>query len=234
MVLPRGAGAPLLVREATRDDAAAIGEVHAEAWRVAHRDLFDARWLPKLVEQRRHGWTDIMEGRQHARNTLLLAEQGDRVVAFTYFGPHSDGMPDAEILDLYAHPAAWGTGVAWTLMDAAWDHLREARFRRVKAWTMAASLTAHLAPDAIVKGRSIDWNTGFSATLFQDAEALPVAADNTWKLTSSVEIPVAGGGKIPVSIIYTNDPNALVKQNYVGGQIGLSYDFSALKAILKK
>jgi RimJ/RimL family protein N-acetyltransferase len=139
MGLPRGAGAPLLVREATLDDAAAIGEVHAEAWRVAHRDLFDGRWLGRFVEERRHCWSEIMKTRKHARNTLLLAEQGDRVVAFTYFGPHPDGMPDAEIFDLYAHPTAWGTGVAWTLMDAAWDLLRDARFRRVKAWTMSGA-----------------------------------------------------------------------------------------------
>lgn len=136
MVLPRGSGAPLLVREATRDDAAAIGEVHAEAWRVAHRDLFDGPWLRRLVEERRHCWSEVMETRKYVRNTLLLAEQGDRVVAFTYFGPHPEGMPDAEVFALYAHPTAWGTGVAWTLMDAAWDSLKEARFRRVRAWTM--------------------------------------------------------------------------------------------------
>src|SRR6476469_8671500 len=139
MVLPRGSGAPLLVREATRDDAAAIGEVHAEAWRVAHRDLFDAHWLHRFVEERRTAWPDIMASRQHARNTLLLAERGDRVVAFTYFGPHPDGLPGAEILDLSAHPRAWGTGVAWTLMDAACDHVLEARFRRVRAWTVSGA-----------------------------------------------------------------------------------------------
>jgi len=139
MVMPRGAGAPLLVREATKDDAAAIGDVHAEAWRRAHRDLFDAHWLRRLAEERREYWHEAMESRQYVRNTLLLAERGDRVVAFTYFGPHPEGMPDAEIFALYAHPNAWGTGVAWTLMDAAWDHLREARFRRVRAWTMAGA-----------------------------------------------------------------------------------------------
>ena len=72
-----------------------------------------------------------MADREFVRNTLLVAERGDRVVAFTYFGPHPDGMPDAEILDLYAHPSVWGTGVAWTLMDAVLDQLRDTRFRRV-------------------------------------------------------------------------------------------------------
>ena len=136
------------------------------------------------------------------------------------------------LFDMGLGPADFTANAQYAITDDV--RLGADQLFQVKAWTMAASLTAHLASDAIVKGRSIDWNTGFSATLFQDAQALPVAADNTWKLTSSVEIPVAGGGKIPVSIIYTNDPNALVKQNYVGGQIGLSYDFSALKEILKK
>jgi RimJ/RimL family protein N-acetyltransferase len=139
MVLPRGVDAPLLVREAIRDDAAAIGEVHAEAWRVAHRDLFEARWLRTLVEERRRCWAGIMAEREFARNTLLVAERGHQVVAFVYFGPHPDGMPDAEIFDLYAHPSVWGRGVAWTLMDAAWDQLRESRYRRARAWAMAGA-----------------------------------------------------------------------------------------------
>jgi RimJ/RimL family protein N-acetyltransferase len=138
MVLPRGVGAPLLVRDANPADAAVIGEVHAEAWRVAHRDLFDGHWLRRLVEERRQGWADEMACQAFARNTLLLAERGARVVAFAYFGPHQEGMRDAEIFDLYAHPSVWGGGVAWTLMDAAWDQL-EARFRRVRAWTVAGA-----------------------------------------------------------------------------------------------
>jgi RimJ/RimL family protein N-acetyltransferase len=139
MVLPRGVDAPLLVREARHEDAAAIGDVHAEAWRVAHRDLFDGHWLRRLVEERRQCWSHVMTTTEFMRNTLLLAERGDRVVAFVYFGKHRDGTTDGEIYDLYAHPSVWGTGVAWTLMDAAWDQLREARTRRVRAWTIAGT-----------------------------------------------------------------------------------------------
>ena len=136
------------------------------------------------------------------------------------------------LFDIGMGPADFTANAQYAVTDDVRLGLR--RLFQVKAWTLAASLTAHLAPDAIIRGRSIDWNTGFSASIFQDAESLPVAADNTWKLTSSIEIPVAGGGRIPVAIVYSNDPNALVKQNYVSGQIGLSYDFSALKQILKK
>jgi len=102
---------------------------------------------------------------------------------------------------------------------------------QVKAWALSGEVISHLAPDAIVEGRTLDWSLGGGATLFQDTSSLPVPADNTWKLFSRLDIPVRGGGRVPISIIYTNDPNALTKEKYVTGQIGLSYDFSALKEL---
>ena len=130
---------PVLVREATSADAESIGEVHAEAFRVAHRDVFDGGWLRELVEHRRSMWTHRMRGREHARNTLLVAERGSAVAAFVYFGPHTEGAPDGEIFDCFAHPDVWGRRVAATVMDKAWEMLREARFRRVRLWTMAGA-----------------------------------------------------------------------------------------------
>jgi hypothetical protein len=38
-------------------------------------------------------------------------------------------------------------------------------------------------------------------------------------------------GKIPLSIIWTNDPNNLAKERFVTGQIGISYDLGALKSL---
>lgn len=130
---------PVLVREATTADAESIGAVHAEAFRVAYRDLFERDWLHTFVEQRRTRWKDLMRSREHARNTLLVAERGSDVAAFVYFGPHTDGAPDAEILECFTHPDAWGHGVASSVLDKAWELLREARFRRVRLWTMAGA-----------------------------------------------------------------------------------------------
>lgn len=130
---------PVLVREATATDAEDVGEVHAEAFRVAHRDLFEADWLRTFVEHRRQLWTRRMVGREHARNTLLVAERGSHVAAFVYFGPHSDRSPDGEVFDCFAHPDVWGRRVAATVMDKAWESLREARYRRVRLWTMAGA-----------------------------------------------------------------------------------------------
>lgn len=139
MVFRRGPDEPVLVREAVPDDAEAIGEVHAEAWRVAHRGLFESRSLRRLTDERRDRWKSVMASPEFVRNTLLVAERGEGVVAFAYFGPVDYGVREGEIFDLYAHPTAWGSGVAWTLMDNAWELITEARLRRIHLWTITGA-----------------------------------------------------------------------------------------------
>jgi len=139
MVFRRGPDEPVLVREATQNDADAIGEVHAEAWRVAHRDLFESHWLRRFTDERRECWKPVMASCEFVRNTLLVAERGHHVVAFAYFGPVDYGVREGEIFDLYSHPSAWGSGVAWTLMNNAWELLVEARYRRIHLWTITGA-----------------------------------------------------------------------------------------------
>ena len=107
------------------------------------------------------------------------------------------------------------------------------RLFQTKIWTLSGGVTSHLAPNSIVPGRTIDWSVGGSFALFTDTASLPVPVDDPWRIFTAVEVPVGGGGRIPVSIVYTNDPNALTKERYVRGQIGLSYDFSALKQLFR-
>ncbi|HEV2783824.1 MAG TPA: GNAT family N-acetyltransferase [Actinophytocola sp.] len=143
---------PVLLRDATLSDAAAIGDVHAEAWQVAYRDLFEPQWLGRFVAKRRTQWASRMATPEFDRATMLVAVRHDRVCAFAYFGPHGltagkhTVVPsvwprpgEGEIYGFYAHPSVWGTGVAPTLMDGAWDLLAEAGYRRVRLWTLAGA-----------------------------------------------------------------------------------------------
>jgi GNAT superfamily N-acetyltransferase len=143
---------PVLLRDATDSDAAAIGDVHADAWRTAYRDLFERRWLDQFVAKRREQWASRMASDGFDRSSLLVAVRRDRVCAFAYFGPHGQaaerplvrplGRPRAgegEIYGFYAHPSVWGTGVASTLMDGVLDALTEAGHRKARLWTLAGA-----------------------------------------------------------------------------------------------
>jgi RimJ/RimL family protein N-acetyltransferase len=143
---------PVLLREATESDAASIGDVHADAWQVAYRDLFEQHWLGRFVAKRRAQWESRLLAPDFARTTLLLAVRNDKVAAFSYFGPHGlaaeppavvplgrSHASDAEIYGFYAHPTVWGTGVAATLMDGTLDRLAEAGYRRVRLWTLSGA-----------------------------------------------------------------------------------------------
>jgi RimJ/RimL family protein N-acetyltransferase len=73
---------------------------------------------------------------------ILLAEDGDRMLAFTTFGPtrDDDGSPGvAEIRMFFADPGAWGGGAAPRLMAEALELLAELGYRDVTLWSFAGN-----------------------------------------------------------------------------------------------
>lgn len=151
-----------LVREAHVDDAAAIGEVHAEAWRVAYRDLFESTFLSRQVESRRGQWAELMSESQFP-GTVLVAERGHRIVAFAHFGPSDEGDRYGEIFACYARPAAWGSGVSATLLQHVQETLADARYRDVRAWALSGGNRArHFYRKAGFResGRRREWDYG--------------------------------------------------------------------------
>ena len=142
--------APVMLRDAVVSDAEAIGVVHAEAWQVAYRDLFESGWLERFVAKRRSQWVSRFRMPKFARTTLLLAVRRDQVCAFTFFGPYGLMSPeqapvpgghdgDGEIYGCYAHPSAWGAGIARTLLDGTLDRLADNGYPSVRLWTLAGA-----------------------------------------------------------------------------------------------
>jgi L-amino acid N-acyltransferase YncA len=151
-----------LVREARAEDAVSIGEVHAEAWRVAYRDLFESKFLAAQVEVRRRQWADMLADLQ-PHGTVLLAERGHRVVAFSHFGPAEEGDGKGEIFACYARPSAWASGVASTLLQRVQEALAEARFRDIRAWTLSGANRArhfYRKEGFRESGRRREWDYG--------------------------------------------------------------------------
>lgn len=125
----------VLVRDATTHDAAAIADVHAAAWRVAYRDLFEPDFLATVIERAQAKWTKVLAEPDFAAGTVLVAERGPRIAAFAQLVP-AQRTREFEISAFYAHPSAWGSGVAHTLIDGVWASLTEVA-DRASFWTLS-------------------------------------------------------------------------------------------------
>jgi GNAT superfamily N-acetyltransferase len=104
------------VRPAVASDADAIGDAHAESWLAAYAGIFDREFLVGAAESRRTGWRNLIDHLLAPPNVLLVGELEEHVVAFGHAAPSGEPRT-VEVCGFYAHPAAWGSGVATALMQ---------------------------------------------------------------------------------------------------------------------
>lgn len=102
----------------------------------------------------------------------------------------------------------------------------------LKAWAFASGFSTSILPGVVVPGQAAELTVSAKVTVPHDS---PPGFDRktTWRADVALRMPVSDTLRLPVSVTYTNDPNALAKQNFVRGQIGIQYDFGALKNLLK-
>ena len=128
-------GDVILVRQATVADADAIGEAHASAWEVAYLDLFKPDVLRLAAVIRRTMWSQRLASSNFDFASLLVADQGGRVVGFSEFGKDREETGRGEIFGFYLHPTAWGRGAATQLMAASLRGLANLGLDPVVVWT---------------------------------------------------------------------------------------------------
>ena len=128
----------------------------------------------------------------------------------------------------------------------AWDGTLNASFERVQdasmggavfdlqQWKIAAGFTRTVLQDVLVKGRGGQLSLSGEALIPQDPAATPLDRKTVWRGDLALTFPVGDSGRIPVSVTYTNDPNNLTKDRFVRGQVGINYDFGALKSLLHR
>jgi ribosomal protein S18 acetylase RimI-like enzyme len=123
-----------MIREATREDARAIAEIHVAAWRAAYRDLMPEDYLASLsVEKRTATWRTNIGKPGPAK--VALAELDGAPAGFCSFGPTRDepASDAAEIYAVYVQPECWRQGAGRLLCEHS---LREAAAREHRAMTL--------------------------------------------------------------------------------------------------
>jgi ribosomal protein S18 acetylase RimI-like enzyme len=123
-------------RAAGRNDAPSLAQLHVDTWRAAYRGLVPDELLNNMsVAARERRWTAILaEG-----GTAWVAQAATAIIGFAAYGRSrdADAAPFVgEVIALYVHPDAWGSGVGRSLNDAALSSLAADGCREATLWVL--------------------------------------------------------------------------------------------------
>jgi hypothetical protein len=82
----------------------------------------------------------------------------------------------------------------------------------------------------IVDKRSTEWTLASRLALPDD----DLDREEVFEVALDLRFPVSESAHVPVVVTFTSDPNSLGKQKFARGQIGINYDFGALKKLFTK
>ncbi len=176
----------------------------------------------------------VGQARRSVVTTIKRSIQASIKIAGTHLSNEEgkDKFSGTFLLDAPLGAADLTANVQYAVVDDV--RLGLGRLFQLKTLTASASVTAEFAKGLLADNRSINWVLAGNANIFQNKNDLPIPAENTFKVTSTIEVPMGAAAKIPLSLVYSNDPNALQNQEHVwSGQVGLSYDFAALKSLFR-
>ncbi|MGZ3581888.1 MAG: N-acetyltransferase family protein [Ktedonobacterales bacterium] len=132
------------VREARRDDALGIAQVHVTSWRSTYHDIMAAEFLAGLsVERRAQYWLETLAA---GVEIIYVAEDtavsGTRIVGFASGGAQRDGeIPgyDGELYAVYMLQEYQGQGVGQRLTRTVAERLAQAGFKAMLVWVLAGN-----------------------------------------------------------------------------------------------
>jgi GNAT superfamily N-acetyltransferase len=134
--------ADVSVRPARAADAAEIGRIQVDTWRVAYADILPQPVLDGLTaEAAAQAWSAAISAPPSPQHHVLVAVEGERVVGFVAFGPAADLEADDPL------PAST-VGIAPLLVEPRWG-------RRGHGSRLLAATVDHARADA--KTRAIVW-----------------------------------------------------------------------------
>jgi GNAT superfamily N-acetyltransferase len=125
------------VREAQVEDAEAVVRVHEQASAASFEELVGRRFAEVFPLDERLGECRDRLAARSAREGMLVAELDGAVVGMAFWSV--DEGARGELEDLHVVPAAWGTGAARALLDAAVAALHDAGATATLLWVGEAN-----------------------------------------------------------------------------------------------
>lgn len=126
------------VRVAWADDAPAIGQVQARAWKRSYGEVLPPAALAEVdADGFADIWRQAITRPPSAHHRVLVALERNAVVGFAATAPSED--PDAEpddgeVVAIHVDPDALGAGHGSRLVAAVVDTLRADQFARARTW----------------------------------------------------------------------------------------------------
>lgn len=123
------------IRTAEPQDAAAIAEVHHQAWRGAYAGIIPHKALTAMINRRGRDWWASAIRRAA---TVLVVEIGGCVAGYATVGRNRarELKQQGEIYELYLRPEYQGIGLGTRLFTAARQRLGALGFRGMVVWAL--------------------------------------------------------------------------------------------------
>lgn len=134
---------PIIIREATDEDALEIAIVHVESWRSTYVGQVPQAHLDQLsAPQREISWRQKLSD---ARLKVLVAEAEKVIVGFSSFGPSRDADAQVETAELYAIyllEESKGRGIGRLLWNETLKILQALGFKDTTLWVLEPNTRA--------------------------------------------------------------------------------------------
>jgi RimJ/RimL family protein N-acetyltransferase len=122
------------VRDARRDDAAAIAAVHVASWKAAYRGILPDEYLDQLTTaDRLPWWSTRLEGAP-ARGELTLVIEDDTGAVCGFATTGDDNGTVALLGAIYLLPEAWGRTLGQELHRGVLERLAAQGYEQVRLW----------------------------------------------------------------------------------------------------
>ena len=121
---------PMVIRQATGDDARQIAEILVEDWKTAYRGIIDSDYLDSMNVEERY------QRELQRYRIYTVAAAGKEILGFAWNEMGDGEAEDCEIIALYVRYAMRKNGIGKALFQHSVDTFRAAGRKKMIVWCL--------------------------------------------------------------------------------------------------